>query len=95
MGRKSRRGKHNSKNHDDTTTTTESDDDESSPPPPTTTTKTNFKELDYAQRQELKRQQAAAKRKSKQRCFLCGKTGHVRRECPGVDDDGRGMSKYK
>ena len=27
-------------------------------------------------------------------CHLCGKAGHVRRECPGIADDGRGESKY-
>jgi Tat protein secretion system quality control protein TatD with DNase activity len=51
--------------------------------------------LNFAQRRELHRQQAAEKRRSKQKCYLCGKAGHVRRQCPGIADDGRGMSRYK
>lgn len=27
-------------------------------------------------------------------CHLCGQSGHARRECPGIADDGRGESKY-
>lgn len=50
--------------------------------------------LDFAQRRELKRQEAATKRRAKQRCYLCGKTGHTRRECKGFEDDGRGLSKF-
>jgi len=48
----------------------------------------------FRERRELQRKQAAEKRRSKQRCFTCGKTGHVQRSCPGVEDDGRGESKY-
>lgn len=48
----------------------------------------------FRERRELQRKQAAEKRRSKQRCFICGETGHVRRACPGVEDDGRGESKY-
>ena len=55
----------------------------------------NVKDMDFRQRQELQRQQAADKRRAKQKCYLCGKAGHVRRQCPGVQDDGRGMSRFK
>jgi len=48
----------------------------------------------FRDRRELQRKQAAEKRRLKQRCFTCGKTGHVQRSCPGVEDDGRGESKY-
>ena len=55
----------------------------------------SFKDLDFAQRRALQRQQAAEKRRSKQKCYLCGRPGHVRKECPGIADDGRGMSHFK
>ena len=51
--------------------------------------------MDFAQRREFQRKQAAEKRRSKMKCHICGKTGHIRRECPGVQDDGRGMSRYR
>lgn len=58
--------------------------------------KQSFTELKtFTEKREFQRQQAAEKRKSKQRCYLCGKLGHVRRECPGIADDGRGMSRFK
>lgn len=52
-------------------------------------------DLDFKQRRELQRKEAAEKRRSKMKCHLCGKAGHVRRDCPGIADDGRGESKYK
>lgn len=54
-----------------------------------------LKDLSFAERREMQRKEAAEKRKAKQRCFLCGRQGHVRRECPGIDDDGRGESIHK
>lgn len=50
------------------------------------------KSLDFAQRRALQRQAAAEKRRSKMKCHLCGQAGHVRRECPGIRDDGKGAS---
>ena len=37
------------------------------------------KHLDFAQRRELQRKEAAEKRRSKMKCYLCNQTGHVRR----------------
>lgn len=54
----------------------------------------NYKDLDFRQRRELQRKAAAEKRLFKMKCHLCGQAGHVRRECPGIDDDGRGESKF-
>ena len=56
--------------------------------------KTNSKAVDFKERRELQRHEAAEKRRAKQRCNLCGKLGHVRRSCPGFEDDGRGESKF-
>jgi Tat protein secretion system quality control protein TatD with DNase activity len=96
MGKKNRRNRSHS--HDES----DEDGDASSDQPHgddsnenTSNTNTNMKDLDFKQRQELQRQQAAEKRRHKQKCHLCGKSGHVRRECPGILDDGRGMSRYK
>lgn len=50
--------------------------------------------IDFKARRELQRNEAAEKRRSKQRCYLCGQIGHVRRACPGFEDDGRGESKF-
>jgi Zinc knuckle len=55
----------------------------------------DFKNMDFAQRRELQRQQTQEKRRAKMKCYLCGNAGHVRRECPGIMDDGRGMSRFK
>jgi hypothetical protein len=49
---------------------------------------------DFKERREIQRRDAAQKRRAKQRCHLCGMTGHVRRGCPGFEDDGRGESKF-
>jgi len=51
-------------------------------------------DLSFADRRELQRKAAAEKRRQKMKCYICGKTGHVRKECPGIADDGRGESKY-
>lgn len=50
--------------------------------------------LNFAQKRDLKRQEAAKKRLAKQRCYLCGQLGHTRRACKGFEDDGKGMSKF-
>jgi len=67
-----------------------SDDDEGD----TAEEPTSMKDLDFAQRRELQRKAASEKRRTKQRCHLCGEAGHVRRECPGIADGGRGASKF-
>ena len=51
--------------------------------------------MDFAQRREAQRKAAAEKRRAKMKCHLCGELGHVRRECPGIADDGRGESRHK
>ena len=70
--------------------------DDSSSEDETRTTKeepaVNWKDLDFATRRELQRKEAADKRRAKLKCHICGKSGHVRRECPGIADDGRGES---
>jgi len=57
--------------------------------------KTNNNKLNFVERREHQRHQAVQKRRAKMMCHLCGQTGHVRRECPGLEDDGQGESKYK
>jgi len=59
----------------------------------TVSTKTG-KAGNFRDRRELQRKHAAEKRRLKMRCFTCGKIGHVQRTCPGIEDDGRGESKY-
>ena len=49
----------------------------------------------FKEKREQKRRENQEKRRAKQVCRLCGQAGHVRRECPGIDDGGRGESKYK
>lgn len=51
-------------------------------------------DLTFAQKRDLQRKAAAEKRRQKMKCHLCGKRGHLRRECPGIADDGKGASKY-
>lgn len=50
------------------------------------------KTLNFAERRELQRKDNVAKIRAKQRCFLCGKRGHIRRDCPGIEND-RGALK--
>lgn len=54
-----------------------------------------WKELDFPERRELKRKEAADKSRSKQRCFQCGKRGHVIRNCPRISGPGAYESKHK
>ena len=93
MGRKDRRSRANSLHSGDEDSDKEEQD--ASTPESPSLAKVNLKDLDFAQRRELQRKQEAEKRRSKMKCYLCGKTGHVRRECTGIADDGRGMSRYK
>eukprot|EP00613_Pedinella_sp_CCMP2098_P042686 CAMPEP_0171786814 /NCGR_PEP_ID=MMETSP0991-20121206/63540_1 /TAXON_ID=483369 /ORGANISM="non described non described, Strain CCMP2098" /LENGTH=519 /DNA_ID=CAMNT_0012395669 /DNA_START=158 /DNA_END=1714 /DNA_ORIENTATION=+ len=51
--------------------------------------------LSFKDKQELRRSEKAAKQKGKQRCFICNQTGHTKKECPGVEDGGRGQSRFK
>ncbi|CAJ1947245.1 unnamed protein product [Cylindrotheca closterium] len=96
MGKKHRRSRKNSKGDDDGDEDYHDDDnnhsnnnnenDNNSP---------SLKNMSFAEKREYQRKQAAQKRKAKQKCYLCGQSGHVRRECPGIADDGRGMSRFK
>lgn len=103
MGRKGRRNRSSSYSEDDDDQDDESENEQESIPHDTHTTDEGrsdnkggkLKDLEFAQRREIQRQQAAEKRRSKQKCYLCGKSGHVRRQCPGIADDGRGMSRFK
>lgn len=71
-----------------------SDEDDDNKAATNEATSTSIKDLDFAQRRELKQKAAADKRRAKQVCHLCGQIGHVRRNCPGIDDGGSGASKY-
>ena len=89
MGKKNRKSRRLSEDEEDEENGLPSNDDTGHRLNP------NDKGLDFAQRRELQRQAASEKRRQKMKCYLCGKAGHVRRECPGISDDGRGMSRYK
>jgi TatD DNase family protein len=51
--------------------------------------------LSFKERQELKRQQAREKRSAKQKCYICGQAGHTRKQCPGIEDGGKGQSVHR
>ena len=53
------------------------------------------KKLSFKEQKELQRKQKEERRRAKQKCRLCGRAGHIRRECPGISDGGAGASKYK
>jgi len=75
----------------------ESDDDsfeEESEMGTSSCTKVSSKGMSFAEKRDHQRRAAADKRRTKMKCHLCGLSGHVRRECPGIADDGRGESKY-
>ena len=42
-----------------------------------------------------RRQQQKEKKNARKKCHICGHTGHTRRECPGVEDGGRGQSVHR
>ena len=53
------------------------------------------KNLSFKEKQELRKKQQKEKRQSKQRCYLCGQSGHTGKQCPGIEDGGRGESRYR
>ena len=57
--------------------------------------KSPSKNLSFKEKQELRKKQQKEKRQSKQRCYLCGQSGHTRKQCPGIEDGGRGESRYR
>ena len=69
-------------------------DDSDEEDAPNEQNKINPKDMDFSQRREIHRKDAAEKRRSRMKCNLCGRPGHLRKECLGIDDDGRGESKY-
>ena len=85
---KKRRGRKKGNNDDD-------DDDEAATASLTSPIHNSDKKLSFKKRRELQQKAADVKRRSKQKCRLCGKQGHIRRECPGIEDGGRGESMYK
>ena len=50
---------------------------------------------DYKEAQEKRRRRAQEKRAESAKCWLCGRRGHTRRDCPGVEDGGSGQSLYR
>ena len=90
MGGKKKGGGRRRQHGDDSSCSDEGDDD-----PSNNTPKSPQTDLDFAQRREAQRKAAAEKRRAKMKCHLCGESGHVRRECPGIADDGRGESRHK
>eukprot|EP00980_Cylindrotheca_fusiformis_P024913 scaffold12720_cov152-Cylindrotheca_fusiformis.AAC.2 len=97
MGKKNRRNKKHledsDNDKDDVQNDTNGQQDDSSTSKQTKNKNKKFsKNMSFEERRDYQRQQALLKRKAKQTCYICGKQGHVRRQCPGIMDDGRGMS---
>uniref|UniRef100_A0A7S1FQI0 CCHC-type domain-containing protein n=1 Tax=Corethron hystrix TaxID=216773 RepID=A0A7S1FQI0_9STRA len=74
-----------SENDDSTAKTKQKDKNEQQP---------SLNDMNFAEKRDFRRKAASEKRRTKMVCHLCGETGHVRRECPGINDDGRGESKF-
>lgn len=53
------------------------------------------KKLTFKEKQELRQKKQKDRRQAKQRCYLCGEAGHTRKQCPGIEDGGRGESRYR
>lgn len=87
-GKKGGKGRRHGDDEDD-------HDEEEATTQTTTPANSSNSKMSFAERRQFQRQQAADKRRSKMKCHLCGHEGHVRRECPGLEDDGQGESKYK
>ena len=51
--------------------------------------------MSFKERQEEQRRAKREKKRSKERCYICKQLGHTRKQCPGIEDGGKGQSVHR